>query len=514
MSARMRPGLPRAAALGLVTLLVATATATVPACAGGGESVATSADDASDTSTGQPLPDAASDSPATRDASFDAAPDPRAAEFHERADDLAATMMLRYWSALRTATNDSYWTYANDWDVVLDAVERHGEARYLGAARMFYEIQNARGWSRDFYDDENWMALTLMRAYDVLHDPQYLQRAVDLFLDIQSAWDETCCGAQKGGIWWRTLHDSKVTAINGGAIITAVRLYEHTKEASYLAFAKKVYAFWSANMVDPATGHVYDHIIAAGDVNTTWSFTYNEGVMIGAAVALASATGESSYLDAAHRFAAYMLAKESAQTPSGTILSDGKCGRPGGDDGEQFKGIGARYLALLYEADRSHTEYRDFLVRSSDAIWNAARDPATGLVSCDWAGPYDANTNSVNSLSSAAMTVAVTARILGPAPSTPLVFQAEEGHLHGAVGLEGPMPAFTVSATSQDGRATVSRSTSCSTCRRQAPSTPSCVTRPEMPRAASCRSTARPYRTTSPSLRRATTTRIRRSRPR
>ena len=37
----------------------------------------------------------------------------------------------------------------------------------------------------------------------------------------------------------------------------------------------------------------------------------------------------------------------SASTASGTILSDGKCGKPGGDDGEQFKGIGARGTATL-----------------------------------------------------------------------------------------------------------------------------------------------------------------------
>lgn len=374
--------------------------------------------------------------------SSDAGPDPRAAELHDRADALAATMMLRYWTQLRDATNDSYWTYANDWDVILDAVDRHGAARYLGAARMFYDVQDARGWSRDFYDDENWMALALIRAYDVFKDPAYLNRAVSLYLDIESAWDETCCGAQKGGIWWRKQHDAKVTAINGGAIITGVRLYEHTQDASYLAFAKKVFAYWSTTMVDPASGHVYDNISSAGQINTTWSFTYNEGVMIGAGVALARATGDASYLAFAHKVAGYMLSHESAQGTAGTFLSDGKCGKPGGDDGEQFKGIAARYLALLYEADRSHTEYRDFLVRSSDALWASARDAQSGLVSCDWAGPYDTNTNSVNSLSSAAMTTAVTARILGPAPAdAPLTWQVEEGELH-AVGLEASHTGF------------------------------------------------------------------------
>ena len=61
-----------------------------------------------------------------------------------------------------------------------------------------------------------------------------------LFADIMSAWDTTCCGTKPGGIWWRTQHDSKVTAINAGAVVSASRLYERTKDAQYLSFAQKV----------------------------------------------------------------------------------------------------------------------------------------------------------------------------------------------------------------------------------------------------------------------------------
>jgi hypothetical protein len=120
------------------------------------------------------------------------------------------------------------------------------------------------------------------------------------------------------------------------------------------------------------------------------------------------------------------------------------CGKPGGDDGEQFKGIAARYLAQLYLADPSRVEYKEFLRRSADAAFTLARDPASGLVSCDWSGPYNANTNSVNSLSSAAMTLAATAQLLGvPAQrANPLLYQAEEGDLHGTIGLEASHAGF------------------------------------------------------------------------
>jgi hypothetical protein len=257
-----------------------------------------------------------------------------------------------------------------------------------------------------------------------------------------SAWDTTCCGEHGGGIWWRHQRDTKVTAINAGAVISAARLFEITAEPSYLDFAKKVFAYWSTYMVD-ANGHVYDGIAVSGQINTSWTFTYNEGLMIGAAVALAKASSDPTPLALAHRIAAFMFSStEVAMTPLGSILSEGKCGRPGGDDGEMFKGIAARYLAELYLADPSHVEYRELVVRSAEAAWTYARDPATGLFSCDWAGPYDPNTNSSNSMSAAAMTLAAAARVLGPAaPADALAIDLEECQLRG-VGLEASNAGF------------------------------------------------------------------------
>ncbi len=389
---------------------------------------------------------AAQDASSASDAAVpDAGPDPDAVTMAANADTLLDTMLLRFWTQLRTADNNSYWTYAQDWDVVLDGIERRGPLAYAGTVRMFWDVQNARGWSRDYYDDENWMTLTLMRAYDLTGATEYLDRAKANFDDIMGAWDVTCCGPKKGGIWWRTAHDSKVTAINAGAVVSASRLYERTKDATYLAFAQKVYDYWSTTMVDAKTGHVYDGISSAGDINTAWSFTYNEGLMIGAAVALSHAEGGTARLPLAHQIAGYMLGKESASTSVGVILSDGKCGKPGGDDGEQFKGIGARYLAQLYATDPTRVEYKEFLRHSARAAFTLARDPGTGLVSCDWGGPYDANTNSVNSLSSAAMTLSATAQILGASRkrgTMPIVLQAEEGDLHGALGLEAAHTGF------------------------------------------------------------------------
>ncbi len=53
------------------------------------------------------------------------------------------------------------------------------------------------------------------------------------------AWDTTCCGPVKGGVWWDTQHTQKATASNFGPVITAVQLFQHTNNNTYLAFAKQ-----------------------------------------------------------------------------------------------------------------------------------------------------------------------------------------------------------------------------------------------------------------------------------
>ena len=89
-------------------------------------------------------------------------------------------MLIPFWvgpeNYLRAAVpGDSlaaYWVYAQALDAVLDAAERTGGTRYVTTAEMLISGQAARGYSSDFYDDENWLALALMRAYDLTPQPR------------------------------------------------------------------------------------------------------------------------------------------------------------------------------------------------------------------------------------------------------------------------------------------------------------------------------------------------------
>jgi hypothetical protein len=155
-------------------------------------------------------------------------------------------------------------------------------------------LQNARGWTNGYYDDECWMATALTRAYDLTRNIKYLNQATALYADIMTGWDATCCGSNPGGLWWDKAHTQKSTSANAGAALLGARLYQRTGDPAYLSFAQQVYAYWYTNMVNPSTFQVCDHLNPDGS-KTWWRYTYNEGLMIGAGVELNEATGNAGY---------------------------------------------------------------------------------------------------------------------------------------------------------------------------------------------------------------------------
>src|SRR6185436_10977965 len=259
-----------------------------------------------------------------------------AAAYHARADQALQSFLIKFWNGgsqyLRNrfpsdGSLTGYWTYANGWDALLDGVERTGGAQYSGLIESFYLGQNERGWTNAYYDDECWMT----RA---------------LYADVQTAWDNTCCGPTVGGMWWNKAHTQKATAANAGAALAGARLYLRTTNVAYLSFAQQVYSFWFSNMVHSSTFQVCDHIDTSG-TKVWWKFTYNEGLMIGASVELNEATGNNTYLNNAHNIANFMVNNEYVPTAYGNALHDGDNSGCGGDC-HQFKGPGYRYLMRLY----------------------------------------------------------------------------------------------------------------------------------------------------------------------
>jgi predicted alpha-1,6-mannanase (GH76 family) len=374
-----------------------------------------------------------------------------AATYHARADQALQSFLLKFWNGgeqyLRNrfpsdGSLTGYWTYANGWDALLDGVERTGGAQYAGLMESFYLGQNTRGWTNNYYDDECWMTLALIRAYDLTTNVAYLNQAQALYADVQTGWDTACCGAIKGGLWWDKTRTQKATAANAGAALAGARLYRRTTNAAYLNFAVQVYAFWWNNMVHQTTFQVCDHMNPDG-TKVWWRFTYNEGLMIGASVELHEATGVATYLTNAHRIANFMVNNETLPTPYGNVLYDGDNTGCSGDC-HQFKGPAYRYLMRLYRKDTSRTAYYNVLKAGADAVWNLARDPTNTVFAVNWAGPaQSAVDQGQDNAACAALNLFATQS--GDYPGSGLPenqYEAENATLH-HIGLEASYPGFT-----------------------------------------------------------------------
>lgn len=387
---------------------------------------------------------------------------PKPAEAHRRADLALQSLLLRFWDGGAGNFNSvfpangrhtGYWTYAQTFDVVMDGVERTGGRRYAGWIQTLFEAQDRRNWNPDFYDDEMWMALALLRAHAFTHKPAYLTRALALHDDIAAAWDETCCGDRPGGIWWDRRHTQKATASNAGPVILAARLYRVTRDRKYLDFAEKAYRYWKAEMTEPDTGAVGDHIEPDG-AKVWWRFTYNEGLMVGAATELYRVTKRAEYLADARRYAHFMVTTQVTPTPDGPVLFDGPNERCSGDC-QQFKEPAYRYLDDLNRVS-PQPEVAAVLNASVKSLWSRARNPETNHFATNWAGPPPA-TGSLASQNSATAALNLWATPRKPLLSSPFphAYEAEDATLEG-LGVEAAFPGFSgwgyVGAWNRDGQ--------------------------------------------------------------
>jgi predicted alpha-1,6-mannanase (GH76 family) len=188
--------------------------------------------------------------------------------------------------------------------------------------------------------------------------------------------------------------------------MVAAGLYERTGEQRWLALARSTYATWRGLMVSHS-GQVADHLLPSGE-KVLWSFTYNQGAMIGAALALRSATHDDAYLADARLYAGFVLAAQTRQTPFGPVLFDGpSCS----GDCDAFKGIAHRNLSDLAAADGAVSGLAALLSADAEAAWSIARDPSSGTFGVDWGARPASPASLASEVSAAAALEAEAARV-------------------------------------------------------------------------------------------------------
>lgn len=284
----------------------------------------------------------------------------------------------------------NYWPQAHALDVLIDAYLRTRNPVYLAHAadwRAGVPRMNGGSFLNEFYDDMQWNALAMLRAYDATNDRTWLDATLVVWEDIQTGWNP----AMGGGIAWRKgQRGYKNTPANAPACILAARLYQRLNRPADLDWAIRIYDWQKQTLVDPATGYVYDGInrLNDGKIDLSWKFTYCQGVFIGAAHELYRITKNPTYLNDALKTAQFTLT-DPTLTVAGLLRDEG------GGDGGLFKGIFVRYLTqLALEPDvpeATRLRYATFLKFNAETLWrqgtlrprlafgtNWALPPATG----------------------------------------------------------------------------------------------------------------------------------------
>jgi len=158
-------------------------------------------------------------------------------------------------------------------------------------------------------------------------------------------------------------------------------------------------------MVNNETGQVCDSINTKG-VRNWWSFTYNNGLMLGAAVHLYNATLDKSYLIDAQLLSSFLM-KGQTVSINGTqrVIMINDCDGCS-NDGSEFHQVSFQYLTeyyrLLFQLQQQQQlqrrfarvsaqlgELYTFLQANIDSLWLNARSNDSGLFNCNWDAPFN-----------------------------------------------------------------------------------------------------------------------------
>ncbi|MNO12315.1 Glycosyl hydrolase family 76 [compost metagenome] len=279
----------------------------------------------------------------------------------------------------RPDDNFYYWWHAHVLDVLVDAYERTEDpelARHIREYSHSLRAYNGGTFLHNYYDDMEWTALALLRAFQATGEEEYKTAALELWTDIQTAWNDHFGG---GMAWKKDQPDYKNTPANAPAAILAARLYGLLRNPEDLEWAVRIYEWNQAHLVDPVSGLVWDGINRLGDgrVDYDWEFTYCQGVFLGAGVELFRVTGERKYADDALRTAGACINR--LCDPDTLLLP-----YEGIDDTGLFKGILIRYFVQLEKQFPGVIPVREVILTNADALWNKGLDHRLGLCGPSW----------------------------------------------------------------------------------------------------------------------------------
>ena len=314
------------------------------------------------------------------------------AELDFKACAAAAATALQKWYNTSTGLWNStgWWNAANALTAVIGYTKLTGDTSHQSIIATTYTAaqQQHASCCNNFYDDNGWWGLAWVAAYDLTHDPRYLQLAQNIFTYNSNGWDDTC----GGGVWWNEAKTYKNAIPNELFLTLAAQLHQRTPgDQTYLTWAQRA-SDWLSRCGVINSSHLINDGLTSGCANngqTTW--TYNQGVILGGLAALYQISGDGAYLVEGQAIADATLA---------TLVSPSSAAHPGilvepceltsagcSGDAVQFKGIFMRYLTDFWRAT-SQSSYQDFIISNATSIWENNRN-ASNQFGSHWTGPFD-----------------------------------------------------------------------------------------------------------------------------
>jgi len=266
-----------------------------------------------------------------------------------------------------------YWWQAHLLDCLVDAQIRAPEPRRATAIAGMVRgvrLRNLGRWTNDYYDDIAWFGLAVQRAGPRARSGP---RAIAAITARLRAGHTTDLG---GGIHWRRNDDFKNAPANGPAAILLAR-------AGDVEQAAEITDWLADTLVDPDTGLVIDGVRpgADGPTRATTTYTYCQGVYLGACVELAQRDGDRRWGERAE--AVLVATATHLAEPAGVVG-----GYDDGGDGGLFNGILARYLADAAVRMPALPHARDLVLASAESVWeHRAATPHGPAFAHDWRRP-------------------------------------------------------------------------------------------------------------------------------
>ena len=272
------------------------------------------------------------------------------------ADNLYDSFLKQYYheaSVGHVLGKGGFWGDAEMLETILDGYETTADKRYKDVFEELYKNfinRNGSYWKGNEYNDDiSWMVLACIRAYKFFGTDTYLHTARRNF-DMMYSRASTLPDGML--VWKQSSPLGSNSCINGPATIAACYLGEFTGDETYWQKAAKIYAGQRSHLFEPSTGRVWDSGSwnnGSFKVGNTWSSTYNQGTMLGAALKLYAHTKNESYrqdAEGAFNYAFKHMTKDGILVNNEETVGGDLCG---------FKGIFMRY-ARLYAEQLFHPE--------------------------------------------------------------------------------------------------------------------------------------------------------------